>query len=70
MTDETVSPAEILRATAPELYEALAALVAVHDRDTALVGSVSNRYRTTCWARARRALEAARAGLPDRKPSP
>ena len=48
-------------------YEALEALVAMHDRDTLVFGHLSRLYREECWARARRALREARAGLPERK---
>jgi hypothetical protein len=62
-----VTAEDVLRDAAPDLYEALAALVAMHDRDTALVGRLSRQYCEECWARARRALREARAGVPDRK---
>lgn len=64
--------AEALRAAAPDLYEALAAVVALHDNETSDLSRMSPhqmiRYGE-CWERTRKALKKAVAGVPDRKPS-
>lgn len=63
--------AEALRAAAPDLYEALAAVVDLHDNETSDLSRMSpNRliHHRKCWERARKALKKAVAGVPDRAP--
>lgn len=62
--------AEALRAAAPDLYESLAAVVAVHDNETSDLSRMSFDqiiHHGKCWERARKALKKAVAGVPDRE---
>lgn len=62
--------AEALRASAPDLYEALVGVVDIHDNETHDTWRMSHdqkaRYREV-WERARKALKKAVAGVPDRE---
>lgn len=63
--------AEALRAAAPDLYESLAAVVALHDNETSDLRRMSPNqviHHGECWERARKALKKAVAGVPDREP--